>query len=286
MKILFFINLFLIILYFVNSGNIETSVNRWETIPYEISPDLEFRRNDILTAIQQIHDSTIMRLRPKENTDPDWVIFTEGSGCSSFVGRRGGPQNINLAAGCSIGSIMHEILHAMGGHHEHTRRDRDSFVTIFFDRIVRGTQGNFIISSTSNTVGNYDYDSIMHYPRRAFSNNGQDTIVPINPNVAIGQRTSLSPGDIQTFNYLTITPDHGEEEEKIEKEEEKEEIHKETLIEIPFIKTKMALDIFILYVLTLLFLIILIYICVNKKHKQLTLPDRVSSPNELDPKKY
>ena len=42
----------------------------------------------------------------------------------------------------------------------------------------------------------YDYGSIMHYPRRAFSKNGRDTIVPKNPRAVIGQRRGLSRTDI------------------------------------------------------------------------------------------
>ena len=45
-------------------------------------------------------------------------------------------------------------------------------------------------------LGAYDYGSIMHYPRNAFSANGQDTITPADPNAQIGQRTGLSAGDI------------------------------------------------------------------------------------------
>lgn len=36
----------------------------------------------------------------------------------------------------------------------------------------------------------------MHYPRDAFSVNGQPTITPIQPGATIGQREKLSPIDI------------------------------------------------------------------------------------------
>ena len=44
-------------------------------------------------------------------------------------------------------------------------------------------------------LGSYDFNSIMHYPRWAFSRNGRDTIVPIGGQ-EIGQRTHLSEGDV------------------------------------------------------------------------------------------
>jgi len=36
----------------------------------------------------------------------------------------------------------------------------------------------------------------MHYPRNAFSKDGQDTISPTDPNAQIGQRNGLSAGDL------------------------------------------------------------------------------------------
>ena len=48
-------------------------------------------------------------------------------------------------------------------------------------------------------LGAYDYGSIMHYPRTAFSINGQDTVVAkhaLPPGVVMGQRSALSAGDI------------------------------------------------------------------------------------------
>ena len=45
-------------------------------------------------------------------------------------------------------------------------------------------------------LGAYDYGSIMHYPRDAFSRNGRDTITPTDPSAVIGQRRGLSAGDI------------------------------------------------------------------------------------------
>jgi hypothetical protein len=50
-------------------------------------------------------------------------------------------------------------------------------------------------------IGGYDYDSITHYPAKAFSSNGLDTIVALGGQ-QIGQRLALSAADIATVQQL------------------------------------------------------------------------------------
>jgi hypothetical protein len=57
---------------------------------------------------------------------------------------------------------------------------------------------------TIDTLGlSYDYDSVMHYSKTAFSRNGNPTLLPIRDTSAvIGQRHGFSRLDIEKVNTL------------------------------------------------------------------------------------
>lgn len=179
---------------------------RWPgcTIPYTIDSGLPDQQR-VTDAIAHWESHTrfrlVLRTAANAGTYPDFVTFRPGSGCSSAVGRRGGEQFVNLGGGCTSGNAIHEIGHVVGLWHEQSREDRDSWVTIHWDKIQAGLEHNFDQHITDgDDVGPYDYGSIMHYPRDAFSVDGSDTITPIVAGAMIGQRTALSAGDIAAAN--------------------------------------------------------------------------------------
>jgi hypothetical protein len=174
-------------------------------VPYEIEANLA-AKNRISEAIAHWEANTEIRFveRTRENASqyPNYVRFVTAQGCASYVGMQGGMQRIFLSPQCSTGNTIHEIGHALGLWHEQSRNDRDEFVEVRFQNIVRGYEHNFDIrSDDGEDLGDYDYGSIMHYPRWAFSKNGEDTIVPYN-GAEIGQRDALSPGDIGAIGIM------------------------------------------------------------------------------------
>jgi Astacin (Peptidase family M12A) len=62
-----------------------------------------------------IETYTCVRFVARSN-ESDFVNIVSGDGCSSYLGKIGGGQNLSLQKnGCfSTGIIMHELIHALG----------------------------------------------------------------------------------------------------------------------------------------------------------------------------
>ncbi|CAK6967428.1 high choriolytic enzyme 1-like [Scomber scombrus] len=174
-------------------------------VPFTISGQFaNWERQKIERAMSGFHRSTCIRFVRRSN-QRDFLSIESRGGCFSALGRSGGRQVLSInKQGCLYhGIIQHEINHALGFQHEQTRSDRDGYVRIIWQNMDRAMAYNFHKQNTNNLNTPYDYSSIMHYGRTAFSINGRDTITPFpNPRAQIGQRRGMSGWDVKRINLL------------------------------------------------------------------------------------
>lgn len=185
---------------------------RWPdgVVPFEIAHDLPLSNKiAVLQAIAHWQEHTnvaFIELNEKNRYNyPDHILFQSalGTTCSSFVGRVGGTQVVNLSPRCNTMITVHEIGHALGLWHEQSRADRDQYIRIVWENIEDSHRYNFEQHlSDGRDFGEYDYQSIMHYSSHVFSKNGLATIIPLLENAEIGQRRSVSPKDIAAVNAM------------------------------------------------------------------------------------
>ncbi|RAP37425.1 peptidase [Legionella quinlivanii] len=186
--------------------------NRWAhgVIPFEMSEDLPLMNKlAVLQAIahwQQYTALEFVELTSKNRAEyKDYIAFIPAAGttCSSYVGKMGGKQEINLSPRCTTMNTVHEIGHALGLWHEQSRADRANYIRIVWENIDEDHRYNFDQQLTDGKdFGEYDYLSIMHYGAYAFSKNGEKTIIPLMDNVEIGQRVKLSEKDIAAVKAM------------------------------------------------------------------------------------
>ncbi|KAH8377961.1 hypothetical protein KR093_008124 [Drosophila rubida] len=185
------------------------------TVYYKIEEEFDDQHVAYIElGMRFIERASCIRFVPATEATLDYVlVMVSESGCSSKVGYRGGEQTVKLKpaeldTGCfKLGTIQHELLHTLGFHHQQCSPNRDEFVTIVEENITEGKEHNFK-KYDEEEVGDfdvpYDYSSILHYSSKAFSKNGEATIVALSPEgqSQMGQRLALSAADIIRLNTM------------------------------------------------------------------------------------
>ncbi|MCF2502021.1 M12 family metallopeptidase [Dyadobacter sp. CY107] len=172
------------------------------TIPYQI----EKGSNEavIKKAMEEWETKTPIRFVPRTSQSADWIYFVNtpiASVSASFFGRQGGIQQIWLTLDADEATVIHEIGHAVGLYHEHTRRDRDNYITINWNNIkdedLVKEQFNKWPIGEGFDYSLFDYQSVMMYPTKAHSRNGLPTIER-KDGKSYAPGNVLSDGDVKT----------------------------------------------------------------------------------------
>ncbi|CAJ0947005.1 unnamed protein product, partial [Mesorhabditis belari] len=182
---------------------------RWpnRTIPFEFKDTKDAKWITLLRdGMAKWTRETCLRFVPR-TTQKDYVTFFRGGGCYSSVGRTGGKQYISIGYGCEGGGIVaHELGHAIGFWHEQSRPDRDEYINLNNDNIIKGTYGNFEKrTDLERTDIPYDFGSVMHYGPQAFTNNWNYVTIETKDHRfqhTIGQRADISFIDVKHANHL------------------------------------------------------------------------------------
>ncbi|KAF2345996.1 Peptidase M12A [Trinorchestia longiramus] len=129
------------------------------------------------------------------------IIKHHNTLCTALVGRKlrnmfG--QEMLLSSDCTNdpATVLHFLGHGVGMHHEHTRPDRDGYVSVLNanvrpDKLVKNFRK--INSRTYNVP--YDFTSVLHYSPFEYSSNGATTlraVDPYNQGLMLAPKTGLS----------------------------------------------------------------------------------------------
>lgn len=179
----------------------------WESavVPYSIDSSLT-QPDRVQRVISYFNQNTPVRFVPRTGQADSLVFMPMDGLCVSYLGKIGGHQPILLDDRCTDREIAHELMHALGFIHEHSRADRDQYVSVLWDNIEPDRQSQFVIAPPALTEPlrdrPFDFHSVMLYPENSFARDrGRPTLQGRNGNRIEPVRTGLSSEDLERL-YL------------------------------------------------------------------------------------
>ena len=176
-------------------------------IPYVIasgSGDL----TNLNAALTQFNSAVANIQFVARTSQTDYVSFnfnpSDFSGeCEAIVGRAGGMQGVGGSGSCTVATILHEMGHTVGLWHEQSRPDRNTYVSVNYNNLIKGSISNFNpVYDNAQVSTLFDYASIMEYPAFSFSRNGAPAIESIPPGIPLSNQTGYTAADIDGIERL------------------------------------------------------------------------------------
>lgn len=142
-------------------------------VPIEFSGTItETNRSAVFAACAIWSKRASVSCVARTTQQPYLRVTADGGGCYANLGAYAGrdPARMNLDTNCwGPKSILHELGHVFGLHHEHQRPDREAYISIDTSAVDPTYQHAFTPIGGAPTRGAYDFFSVMHYHDFAFA---------------------------------------------------------------------------------------------------------------------